>query len=30
VRFVEVPGAYHHVTLDRPKEFVAAIADFLL
>jgi pimeloyl-ACP methyl ester carboxylesterase len=30
VRFVEVPGAYHHVTLDRPKEFVAAVSDFLL
>jgi pimeloyl-ACP methyl ester carboxylesterase len=30
VRFAEVPGAYHHVTLDKPKEFVAAVADFLL
>jgi pimeloyl-ACP methyl ester carboxylesterase len=30
VRFVEVPGAYHHVTLDQPDRFVEAVSDFLL
>src|SRR5437762_792032 len=30
VRFVEVPGAYHHVTLDQPERFVAAVSEFLL
>jgi pimeloyl-ACP methyl ester carboxylesterase len=29
VRFVEVPGAYHHVTLDQPEGFVAAVSGFL-
>jgi pimeloyl-ACP methyl ester carboxylesterase len=26
---VEIPGAYHHVTLDRPREFVGALDVFL-
>jgi pimeloyl-ACP methyl ester carboxylesterase len=26
---VEIPGAYHHLTLDRPAEVVAALRDFL-
>jgi pimeloyl-ACP methyl ester carboxylesterase len=30
VRFVEIPGAYHHVTLDQPSAFVAAVSPFLL
>ena len=30
VRFVEVAGAYHHVTLDQPDGFVAAVSEFLL
>ena len=29
VRFVEVPGAYHHLTLDQPDAFVTAVAEFL-
>lgn len=28
-RLVEVPGAYHHVVLDRPAEVTAALLDFL-
>jgi esterase len=30
VRTVEVPDAYHHVTLDRPDAFVTAVTPFLL
>jgi pimeloyl-ACP methyl ester carboxylesterase len=30
VRLVEVAGAYHHVTLDQPDGFVAAVSEFLL
>ena len=30
VRFVEVPHAYHHVTLDQPDAFVTAVTPFLL
>ena len=30
VRLVEVPDAYHHVTLDQPERFVRAVRDFLL
>jgi pimeloyl-ACP methyl ester carboxylesterase len=30
VRMVEVPGAYHHVTLDQPERFVRAVEGFLL
>ena len=30
VRFVEVPNAYHHVTLDQPEAFVERVRDFLL
>jgi pimeloyl-ACP methyl ester carboxylesterase len=30
VRVVEIPDAYHHVTLDQPERFVEAVADFLL
>ena len=30
VRAVEVPDAYHHVTLDRPEAFVASVSGFLL
>lgn len=30
VRFVEVPAAYHHVTLDQPEAFVTAVSGFLL
>ncbi|HEV8471361.1 MAG TPA: alpha/beta hydrolase [Methylomirabilota bacterium] len=26
---VEIPGAYHHLTLDAPQAFSAALADFL-
>ncbi len=26
---VTIPGAYHHLTLDRPAEFTAALAEFL-
>lgn len=26
---VDIPGAYHHLTLDRPREFVAALDAFL-
>ena len=26
---VTIPGAYHHLTLDRPAEFTAVLADFL-
>jgi pimeloyl-ACP methyl ester carboxylesterase len=26
---VEIPGAYHHVTLDQPAAVAAALADFL-
>ena len=26
---VTIPGAYHHLTLDRPAEFAALLADFL-
>jgi esterase len=26
---VEIPGAYHHVTLDRPKEFAQTLEEFL-
>ena len=26
---VEIPGAYHHVTLDRPKEFTQVLEEFL-
>ena len=29
-RLAEVRDAYHHVTLDRPDAFVAAVSDFLL
>ena len=29
VRLVEVPGAYHHVTLDQPERFVRAVEGFL-
>ena len=29
-RLVEVPEAYHHVTLDRPEAFVRAVSPFLL
>jgi pimeloyl-ACP methyl ester carboxylesterase len=29
VRFVEVPDAYHHVTLDQPERFVRAVEGFL-
>jgi pimeloyl-ACP methyl ester carboxylesterase len=29
-RLAEVPGAYHHVTLDRPDAFVQAVSAFLL
>ena len=29
VRFVEVPGAYHHLTLDQPDAFVTAVSEFL-
>ncbi|HXH82577.1 MAG TPA: alpha/beta hydrolase [Candidatus Tectomicrobia bacterium] len=28
-RLVEIPGAYHHLVLDRPGEFVAALEGFL-
>jgi pimeloyl-ACP methyl ester carboxylesterase len=28
-KFVEIPGAYHHLTLDRPNEVADALADFL-
>jgi len=28
-RLVTIPGAYHHLTLDRPAEFTAALAGFL-
>ncbi|MGH7392011.1 MAG: alpha/beta fold hydrolase [Candidatus Rokuibacteriota bacterium] len=28
-RLVEIPGAYHHLVLDRPAEFTAAVARFL-
>lgn len=28
-RVVEIPGAYHHLTLDKPAEFAAALAGFL-
>lgn len=28
-RLVEVPGAYHHLVLDRPAEFAAVLDDFL-
>jgi pimeloyl-ACP methyl ester carboxylesterase len=30
VRTVEVPDAYHHLTLDRPDAFVTAVTPFLL
>lgn len=30
VRLVEVPDAYHHVTLDQPERFVRAVEGFLL
>jgi pimeloyl-ACP methyl ester carboxylesterase len=30
VRLVEVPDAYHHVTLDQPARFVRAVEGFLL
>jgi pimeloyl-ACP methyl ester carboxylesterase len=30
VRLVEVPDAYHHVTLDQPEGFVRAVEEFLL
>jgi pimeloyl-ACP methyl ester carboxylesterase len=30
VRMVEVPDAYHHVTLDQPERFVDAVKEFLL
>ncbi len=30
VRFVEIAGAYHHLTLDQPEGFVRAAAEFLL
>ena len=26
---VTIPGAYHHLTLDRPAEFTAALSTFL-
>jgi pimeloyl-ACP methyl ester carboxylesterase len=26
---VTIPGAYHHLTLDRPVEFTAALSTFL-
>jgi pimeloyl-ACP methyl ester carboxylesterase len=26
---VTIPGAYHHLTLDRPAEFTAVLGDFL-
>jgi pimeloyl-ACP methyl ester carboxylesterase len=26
---VEIPGAYHHLTLDRPRAFAAALEEFL-
>ena len=26
---VTIPEAYHHLTLDRPAEFTAALANFL-
>jgi pimeloyl-ACP methyl ester carboxylesterase len=28
-RFVEIPGAYHHLVLDRPEAFVAEVRGFL-
>ena len=28
-RHVEIPGAYHHLVLDKPELFSAALADFL-
>lgn len=28
-RLVEIPGAFHHLVLDRPAEFTAVLADFL-
>lgn len=28
-RLVEIPGAYHHLTLDRPREVAAALAAFI-
>lgn len=28
-RFVEIPGAYHHLVLDAPGPFTAALGDFL-
>jgi pimeloyl-ACP methyl ester carboxylesterase len=28
-RLVEIPGAYHHLTLDQPEHFVAALEAFL-
>jgi pimeloyl-ACP methyl ester carboxylesterase len=28
-RFVEIPGAYHHVVLDRPDAFVREVRGFL-
>jgi pimeloyl-ACP methyl ester carboxylesterase len=28
-RLVEIPGAYHHLVLDRPAEFTAVLDDFL-
>ena len=28
-RVAEIAGAYHHVTLDRPREFASVLDDFL-
>jgi pimeloyl-ACP methyl ester carboxylesterase len=28
-RLVEIPGAYHHLVLDRPEAFVAEVRGFL-
>jgi pimeloyl-ACP methyl ester carboxylesterase len=28
-QYVEIPGAYHHLTLDNPKAFVRAVDPFL-
>jgi pimeloyl-ACP methyl ester carboxylesterase len=29
VRLLEVPDAYHHVTLDQPERFVDAVKGFI-